>query len=401
MNPALTTRATTVATAVVVGIAVAFAACGGGDDGDDGATGGASSSPTSRPTGEQYSLVDTVALLDADPGLSYMLEDVSGRGGQLLLQVFKPLDATSCGKLVMADISGNMKTLATDVSQVSFALPYGHAIFSPQGDRVAYLATDDCTNRTEAILATVETATATASRSTEAATRIWSWTFGNTVLYQKMVDGAPALWEAGLDGSSARQVAPGAPIDVSLDGSRMVFASVEGTLSFRSGSNTFETAGTPLDAQRKYLSPDGRNYIYATLAEGNFSGFEVFDLQEGQPAASIDASTLTTMNVTNPASIAWTQDSATFFLQGVVRQQGSRPPAYVMGVDGSVVVELTTGQAPLGTDLRSRGPFLYYRRDNDVFVAVLTGPQTVATEAQTIVTALRTAYREPKRLVFE
>lgn len=379
-------------------VAVA-AACGGDGDNKDGDR--ASVTPQ-LTVGAQLQVLDSVPILRNDDDLYFNLEDVSADGRQLLFVAFKPLGGTGCGSLIRLALDGQLTTLATDVSQVNFELSAGHAILSPGGDRVAYLATDDCVARETATLKTLDIGSGATATTADGASRVWSWTAEEKILFDKGTAGHPALWEVGADGAAAREVAARDAIDVSRDGRWLVYPE-SGAVAFEGvGGSTLTTPGVPVDAELRFLSPDGRRYVYVVLDKnGEFDRLELYDLDSGAASGAIAADRLQSLNAMPPYRAAWSSESATFFLQGTPRSGEAPPPLYALGSDGGVLAKLTLDGGAIAHDLASRGPLLFYRSGNDIRVAILAGEGIAPEQAEALKTSIRNSFPAPVPLALQ
>jgi len=386
------------AVSIVLLLAVA-AACGGDDDNKDG--GGGTGTPQAT-VGARLQVLDSVPILRNERDLYFNLEDVSTDGRQLLFLAFAPLGGTGCGNLVRLALDGQLTTLAKDVSQANFELPAGHAIFSPGGDRVVYLAADDCAKNDTAALVVRTIASGEASKIGDGASRLWSWTAEGKILFDKGTAAHPALWEVGADGAAAREVAARDAIDVSRDGRWLVYPE-GGAVAFEGvGGSTRKTPGTPVNAEIRFLSPDGRRYVYAVLDRNSeFDALEMYDLDNGQVTGVIGAEQLKSLNAYPPFDATWSSDSAVLFLQGTPRPSDAPPPAYALAPDGAVAAKLTNSSGGFGHDLTSRGPLVFYRSGNDIWVAVLTGEGIAPEQPEALKTTIRNSFPAPVPLALQ
>ncbi len=376
------------------------AACGGDGDNKDGGGGTATSQAT---VGQQLQVLDSVPILRNEHDLYFNLEDVSTDGRQLLFLAFAPGAGSACGSLLRLSMDGHLTTLAKDGSQVNFKRSTGHALFSPEGDRVAYLATDDCSKRDVAVLKTLSIATGESSKIAEGASRVWSWTSEGKILFDAGVAADHVVMEVGQDGTGAREIAKRLTVDVSRDGRRVVYLDSGPTVVFDLGAGiTHSASGIPADLEKRFLSPDGRRYVYAVLDNnGEFDHLEMYDLDSGQVTGAISSDQLKSLNASPPFDATWSSDSAVLFLEGTPRPGDAPPPAYALGPDGAVAAKLTTQVGSFGHDLRSRGPLVFYRSGNDIWVAVLTGEGIAPEQPAALKTSIRNSFPAPVPLALQ
>ena len=376
------------------------AACGGDGDNQDGD--GASATPQ-LTVGAQLQVLDSVRILRDENDLYFNLEDVSADGRQLLFLAFAPLSGSGCGNLVRLALDGQLTTLAKDASQANFGLPAGHALFSPQGDRVAYLAAEDCAKRDLATLRVVTIATGETAKAADEASRVWSWTSEGKILFDRGAVADSVVWEVSADGSALRQVATRHAVDVSQDGRLLVYVESGPTVVFDAGAGSaLRTTGTPPDLERRFLSPDGRRYVSAVLDKNTeFDRLELYDLDSGAVSGAIALDQLRSLNAGPPFRAAWSSDSAAFFFQGTPHSGDAPPPAYALGPDGGVLAKLTIEGGALAYDLTSRGPLVFYRSGNDIWVAILTGEGIAPEQPEALKTSIRNSFPAPVPLAMQ
>jgi hypothetical protein len=152
----------------------------------------------------------------------------------------------------------------------------------------------------------------------------------------------------------------------------------------------------------RFLSPDGRRYIYVALDRNSeFDRLELYDLDSGAVSGAIAADQLRSLNASPPYRAAWSSDSATLFLQGTPRSGDPPPPAYALGSDGGVLARLTLEGGALAHDLTSRGPLVFYRSGNDIWVAILTGEGIAPEQPEALKTSIRNSFPAPVPLAMQ
>ena len=101
------------------------------------------------PSSESLRIVEQIQLAESEDVIG--IADSTSDGGQLLVWVFpRPAVRTGCALLWAVELDGDASLVADDVP-VSRPL-MTEALFSPEGDEVAYAAAEDCAQSPAAAL---------------------------------------------------------------------------------------------------------------------------------------------------------------------------------------------------------------------------------------------------------
>jgi hypothetical protein len=382
--------------AVLIGVIlivslVLFAACG--DDPERAPV--RTSTPGVEISGE-IGVMGVTDLLEGERNGQLHVDDVAADGRTMLLRVSNPADGTACSKLVSVSLDGQVKTLAADASIVRFGEPTGHAEFAPDGSRLAYLGTGDCTNRTSAELKTLSLGDGTSAVLDTQVVRIWSWT-DTEILYSKA--DAPGVWST-TEGGTPTKVSEESPVDVSSNGQVSAFLDPTGTAFQARGGNKVTTAVVPPDASRSFLSPDGSVSPGLTADEqGAVVKFAFLQTASGTETGAIDGGALTAQKLVPPFAIGWAQDGSVLFAQGGSNPGEALPPAYALNPQGDFVGVLEDGGTGLGAGLISRGSLLFVESGNQIRVAVLSGMGPEA-DGQALQAEIDEVFPEPLPMTF-
>ena len=374
--------------------------------------GPSSSEPTPGETIEESDvealrIVEQIQLAGTEDVIG--IADSTSDGGQLLVWVFpRPEVRTGCALLWVVELGGDASLIAEDVP-VSRPLMTG-ALFSPEGNEVAYAAAEDCAQSPAAAEATLVVVDVAGGARREIASDITSlhvWTSDGRLLFDRGTEDV-SLWQADAEGDGEEQLLAERVISVSPDGARSVTKRVGPLLEFRTlgDDEAVETAGVSLEGEAGFAgagwSPDSQRYVYFGTGEEGIGGLSVIEIETAETRLLASLEELgDPERATVPRVLTWSPDSLLLLLQEAASAGQLGPPLLVVSAERSEFRELTEGGgAFLDAQWTEQGGLLLYVDGHDVWVAVMDVGQG-DDDLQSKVEGLKQAFPEPIDLTVE
>jgi dipeptidyl aminopeptidase/acylaminoacyl peptidase len=366
--------------AVVLLLATAAAACGG------------------EAGAEQVRVLESISLARAQ-AVPYSLEDVSPSGREFLVRVSSAKEHT-CAKLLLISVDGDAKVLSDSVSPLE-GIYGGYALFSPRGDRVAYLASASCDIEDRgADLTVVSVGGHSSATLVGSFLGVRAWTSDDRIIVSSEHEDASSVWEVRADFSGSKELGSRSLLEVSTDGRTSVYLNQRSRLVFeRAEQEAIEVAGGWINPEG-FLSPDGRYYLYLPF-RAVFDGWAIFDVERKvETAVRLPEDAQTGANIT---SAEWSPDGRILIMEterppGFEEGIANRHQAYVLNADGSDF-RLLSGTG-FGFAMVWRPPLLFYRREDRIVVSVISRGAVDERAANEMLALIRDSFPEPISLEF-
>jgi dipeptidyl aminopeptidase/acylaminoacyl peptidase len=366
--------------AVVLLLATAAAACGG------------------EAGAEQVRVLESISLARAQ-AVPYSLEDVSPSGREFLVRVSSAKEHT-CAKLLLISVDGDAKVLSDSVSPLE-GIYGGYALFSPRGDRVAYLASASCDIEDRgADLTVVSVGGHSSATLVGSFLGVRAWTSDDRIIVSSEHEDASSVWEVRADFSGSKELGSRSLLEVSTDGRTSVYLNQRSRLVFeRAEQEAIEVAGGWINPEG-FLSPDGRYYLYLPF-RAVFDGWAIFDVERKvETAVRLPEEAQTGANIT---SAEWSPDGRILIMEterppGFEEGIANRHQAYVLNADGSDF-RLLSGTG-FGFAMVWRPPLLFYRREDRIVVSVISRGAVDERAANEMLALIRDSFPEPISLEF-
>jgi hypothetical protein len=347
---------------------------------------------------DRVRVLESISLARAQ-AVPYSLEDVSASGREFLVRVSSPREIT-CAKLLLVSVDGDAKVLSDSVTPLE-GIYGGYALFSPRGDRVAYLASASCDiedRRADLTVVSVEGHSSATLVGSFLGVR--AWTSDDRIIVSSEHEDASSVWEVRADLSGSKELGSRSLLELSSDGGTSIYQNRRSGLIFeRDGQEAIEVAGGWINPEG-FLSPDGRYYLYLPF-RAEFDGWAIFDLERKvETAVRLPGEAQTAANIT---SAEWSPDGRILIMEterppGFEEGIANRHQAYVLNADGSDFRLLaTTG---FGFDMVWRPPPLFYRREDRIVVSVISRGAVDERAAHEMLALIRDSFPEPISLEF-
>lgn len=381
------------------------------------ACGGDGASPAGRSLEDaELRIADTIQMASSRDVIG--VADATDDGERTLVWVFpRPEVRSGCAQLWLLELDGSASLVAEDVP-VSRPL-LTQAVFSPDGDKIAYAAAVDCAQSPAATEATLVVVGVDGGGRHEIATGITSlrvWTPDDRLFFDRESMGS-SLWQVGADGADEEQRFVGRVISVSPDGAYFVtLKEAEGTdgdpppgallpgLEFHGleGGRLLEGTGVSLEGEGGGgWSPDGHRYIYVALTAEGLEGPRVLNLETGETELLASLDDLLGSGQSIPSAVIWSPDGSRLLLQAAPDTAGTGAPLLAAKAVAGKLTELTDGGVTFSdAQWTAHGQLLLYTDHQSVWAAVMRIGEG-EDEAKSMVKELQKAFEEPIDLTVE